>query len=68
MSNKFYEFNHECDAMPDGVSFCKICECSSSQFTVETRIYGAARQSATLYGFRYCPYCGEDMEVCDERD
>lgn len=66
MSNKFYEFDHECDAMPDGVSFCKINGGTTSQFTVEQYKSVVVLHTTVLYGFRYCPYCGEDMEVCDD--
>ena len=58
-----YEFEHECEAMPESVRFVKINGSLSSQFTIETRIMKiGALQSTTLYNFRYCPYCGEDME------
>lgn len=62
----FYEFQHECNAMPDGTSFCKINGSSQSQFTVESMKYNADEQfaflsSTTIYGFKFCPYCGEAM-------
>lgn len=61
--NKFYDFEHECDTMPEGVRFCKINGSSFSQFTFDKYTCGIGVHSTTLYGFRYCPYCGEDMEA-----
>jgi len=58
----FYEFEHECDKMPDGISFCKIKGFKSSQFNIHEYRGGIATQDTTFFGFRYCPYCGEDME------
>ena len=66
MTRSFYEFEHECDAMPDGVRFCKMNGSSSSQFTVDQYQSRVGLQSTVLYGFRYCPYCGEDMEGGDD--
>lgn len=63
----FYEFKHECDAMPDGISFCKINGSSSNQFTIDVRTSGVLLHLTTLYGFRFCPYCGEDMEKVAKR-
>ena len=63
MTRGFYEFEHECDRMPEGVRFCKINGGTRSQFSVEKYVHGIALHSTVLYGFRYCPYCGEDMEV-----
>ena len=66
MTDSFYAFNHECDAMPDGVSFCKIDGSATSQFTIDQYMRGVVLHTTVLYGFRYCPYCGEDMEVRDD--
>lgn len=62
----FYEFEHECGAMPDGTRFCKINGSSQSQFAVESMEYNADRQvafmnSTTIYGFKFCPYCGSKV-------
>lgn len=65
MTDNFYVFDHECDTMPDNVSFCKLNGSTSSQFTIDQYERGTASQT-TLYGFRYCPYCGEDMEAHDD--
>ena len=61
-----YEYEHECEAMPTCVTFYKLRQCSTSTFAVESSVRGALRQSTAFYGFRYCPYCGEDMEVRDD--
>lgn len=66
MTDSFYAFKHECDAMPDCISFCKLNGSDTSQFAIDMRERGTeiqARQTTVIYGFRYCPYCGEDMEV-----
>lgn len=63
MGGKDYRFDHRCDAMPDEVSFLQLSWSSRSQFTVETSEPGTVKQRTVLYGFRYCPYCGKDMEV-----
>ena len=62
----FYEFEHECDAMPDGTRFCKINGTSQSQFTVESmecdaNQHVAFMNSTTIYGFKFCPYCGQKV-------
>lgn len=62
MTDDFYEFKHECDAMPDGIRFIKLRGSRSSQFSVDQSKSHLALQSTTLYGFRFCPYCGKDME------
>ena len=62
LADGFYDFNHECDAMPEGVSFLKINGSCSSQFAICQSEKGVGLQQTTLYGFRFCPYCGEDME------
>ena len=59
----FWEFNHECKKMPEGVRFAKIKGSTASQFTVDTYRSGTSLQSTTFYGFRYCPYCGKDMDA-----
>ena len=59
----FYKFDHECDQMPDGITFCKLKMSDESQFTVERYDSRTVLQTTVLYGFRYCPYCGEDMEA-----
>jgi hypothetical protein len=58
----FYEFNHECEAMPDGVRFLKIDGSRSSQFSVQKHYDGVALHLTTIYGFRFCPYCGWEVE------
>lgn len=63
MSDNFYEFQHKCKAMPNNVSFAKINGSRDSQFTFEKTVVGTGLFSTILYGFRYCPYCGEDMKV-----
>lgn len=60
--DNFYEFDHECDKMPDGVSFCKVKSAASTQFTSEKYISNTCLFSTTLYGFKYCPYCGEKVD------
>ena len=59
----FFEFKHECDKMPDDIRFLKINGSTSSQFTIEASKSGAGHLMTTLYGFRFCPYCGDDMEA-----
>jgi hypothetical protein len=62
MKDGFYEFEHECDAMPEHVRFCKINGDTRSQFTYEACSRGIGLHLTTLYGVRFCPYCGDDME------
>lgn len=62
MSRKFYEFEHECDAMPDCVKFCKLNGSASSQFEVRRYKQHESLQTTVLYGFKYCPYCGEKLD------
>ena len=57
----FYEFEHECELMPIGVRFCKIKGADSSQFAVNDSTHGLCMHHTVLYGFRYCPYCGEKL-------
>lgn len=66
MTKSFYEFDHVCEAMPDNVSFCKINGSISTQFTIKQITQSVGLQTATLWGFHYCPYCGEDMEGSDD--
>lgn len=68
MTKGFYEFDHKCERMPYGVSFCKINGSSTSQFTLDSYKSSKFTHSTTLYGFRYCPYCGKDMEVGNDSD
>ena len=62
--SSFYEFEHECEKMPDDIRFCKIYGGSSSQFTVEARTR-RGKMTTTFYGFNYCPYCGEKVDDDD---
>ena len=57
-----YSFEHKCDKMPTGVEFLKLSWSRTNQFTYRHSETGAVNVSVTLYGFRYCPYCGEDMK------
>ena len=61
MTKDFYEFDHRCEKMPENVSFCKIKNASSSQFTYEKYEQGIANEAFTLYRFKYCPYCGAEV-------
>ena len=61
-----YEFDHECEHMPDGIVFCKVKGSSSSLFMFDISKGGVGKQQTALWGFRYCPYCGADMEKVDE--
>ena len=59
----FYEFNHECEHMPESVKFCKIKDSSSSIFLFDISERGVGKLQTALWGFRFCPYCGMDMEA-----
>lgn len=61
MSSDFYVFKHRCFDIPDEVSFCKIKDSKSSQFTVHKYVSDSVAFETTLYGFKYCPYCGEEF-------
>lgn len=63
MEDDFYEFNHKCESMPwemDGI--CKIKGSSSSQATFCKYMEGVGRFELTLYGLKFCPYCGTRVE------
>ena len=63
--DRFYEFDHECEKMPENVSFCHIKGCRSTQFTFSKYVDNIGLSSTTLYGFDFCPYCGKDMRDAD---
>lgn len=56
-----YEFNHKCSEMPDETSLVKLKFSNSSQFSFEKHVRGAGLFTSTIYGFKFCPYCGEKV-------
>lgn len=61
MADNFYDFNHECDKMPDAVNgIFKLKSASKSQMTVSKHT-GDTCFMATVYGLEWCPWCGEKL-------
>lgn len=63
--DSFLMFDHECEKMPEEVSFCRFKDSYSSQFTFRKYVESIGASSMTLYGFDFCPYCGKDMRDAD---
>ena len=61
MSKTGYKFDHRCKNMPTTVDFLQLDFSETSQFTFSVGIRPGGNMTATLYGFRYCPYCGEKV-------
>lgn len=60
MPRSAYEFYHKCERMPEEARLLKFTGSKSSQFTFECRADGQ-HHTTTLYGFKFCPYCGEKL-------
>lgn len=62
MVDRLSEFVHECDAMPDELTgIVKMKTSTKSQATYVRYIPQMGCFSTTLYGFRFCPYCGVEL-------
>lgn len=56
-----YDFKHQCDEMPQDIDFCKLKGSVTSQFSSKKYVPDMGYFQTTLYGFKYCPYCGEKL-------
>lgn len=53
------EWEHRCDQMPDELNaFCKLEWDDKSLIHFRSYRKGVVFTEVTLYGFKYCPYCG----------
>lgn len=66
--DSFYKFNHECQKMPEGVSFFQIKGSNSTQFMFERYTSRVGANVTTLYNFNFCPYCGARVKEDTDAD
>ncbi len=57
-----YEYEHICDAMPDELGgIVKMKGSATSQARFRKYIPRVGYFETALYGFEFCPYCGEKL-------